>query len=980
MAFDGTLKFDTNIDKSGFEGGISKLGSIAKTGMAAVTGAITAAKGAIVALGKKAVEVGSGFESSMAQVIATMGVTKETVEDGVNSYELLKKAAAEAGESTTFSASEAAGALNYLALAGYSAAQAADALPSVLNLAAAGGLDLKYASDLVTDAMAALGIEATKENLTHFGDQMAKTASKANTSVAQLGEAILTVGGTAKSLAGGTTELNAALGVLANRGIKGSEGGTALRNMILSLSAPTDKAAGQLEALGVEVFDATGKMRPLNDVFKDLDKSLSKMTEGEKTQVLNTIFNKVDLKSAQALLAGCGDEFDALTAALASCDGAMSDMAQTMNDTLEGDMKSLGSKAEALGITVFDSLNTPLRDLAQLGGQYISQLTGALKYGGFGSAAYALGTALGDAVTQLTGYIPTLADLGVKVLSALVKGIISNAPALTDAALSTGMTLIEGIASITGDLLTLGAELLLSLAEGIIENLPSLLETAQTIITDLTDAFVTNLPLIISAGIDIITALADALSDNIDPIISSALTVITVLCNALFSGSNLKKLLDAGMKLLMSLSKAIIDNLPALIDSAVQILVFFCTELLAPDNITKLIEAAVGILTALFDALIDNIDLLIDAALQLILGLANGLIAAIPLLIEKAPVIIEKLVTALVDNLPMIIDAAIQLIGALAKAILENLHPILQAAVQIVFALIKGIVAAAPDLLMMIPQLIGELLAAIISSLPELYEGGVELVQSLIEGIVQMLGSLADAGIKLVTKFWDTLMNNAGKLLSAGKELFSQVKEGVMQKFDDAKQWGKDLIDNLVSGIKEKIGAVGEAAKGIANRIKSFLHFSVPDEGPLTDLPNWMPDMVSSLSKGITQNLWRVEDAVSKLSGVMVPTVDIDMPDVPARPRTPTVGAGALDTFRTLSTQGMTGMMQPSPTSSVINNSYTYNNTTTNTPASGPAQPAPVNVYARIEMDGDVIAEKLVDRVDTAQGESVTFDERGTAH
>ena len=216
MAFDGTLKFDTAIDQTGFKLGLDKIGSIAKTGMAAVTAAVTAASGAVAALGGYAVSVGSKFESSMAQVIATMGITKDTIEDGVNSYDLLKEAAAAAGESTTFSASEAADALNYLALAGYSAAQAADALPAVLDLAAAGGLDLAYASDLATDAMAALGIEASKENLTRFGDEMAKTASKANTSVSQLGEAILTVGGTAKTLAGGTTELNAALGVLAN--------------------------------------------------------------------------------------------------------------------------------------------------------------------------------------------------------------------------------------------------------------------------------------------------------------------------------------------------------------------------------------------------------------------------------------------------------------------------------------------------------------------------------------------------------------------------------------------------------------------------------------------------------------------------------------------------------------------------------------------------------------------------------------------
>ncbi|MEI3506556.1 MAG: phage tail tape measure protein [Anaerotignum faecicola] len=174
----------------------------------------------------------------MSQVAATVGMSVSEIHNGSEAYETLATAAKNAGATTKFTATQAAEALNYLALAGYDAGTSAEVLPSVLNLAAAGGLDLAYASDLTTDAMAALGIEASADNLTQFGDQMARASSKANYSVAQLGEAILTVGGTAKNLAGGTVELNTALGVLANRGIKGAEGGTALRNMILSLSAP----------------------------------------------------------------------------------------------------------------------------------------------------------------------------------------------------------------------------------------------------------------------------------------------------------------------------------------------------------------------------------------------------------------------------------------------------------------------------------------------------------------------------------------------------------------------------------------------------------------------------------------------------------------------------------------------------------------------------------------------------------------------
>ena len=270
---DGSVIIDIKGDSSAFQktlGGLSSLAGGALKGVGTAVGAATAAVGGLAAA---AIKVGSGFESSMSQVAATMGITTDEIANGSADFELLSQAAKDAGATTAFSASQAAEALNYLALAGYDATTAADALPAVLNLAAAGGLDLAYASDLATDAMAALGIEASGDNLTKFGDEMAKTASKANTSVAQLGEAILTVGGTAKSLAGGTVELNAALGVLANRGIKGAEGGTALRNVILSLSAPTDKAADAMSSLGLNVYDAAGNI--LTKLTAELKKRIS---------------------------------------------------------------------------------------------------------------------------------------------------------------------------------------------------------------------------------------------------------------------------------------------------------------------------------------------------------------------------------------------------------------------------------------------------------------------------------------------------------------------------------------------------------------------------------------------------------------------------------------------------------------------------------------------------------------------------------
>ncbi|MBO5568828.1 MAG: phage tail tape measure protein, partial [Clostridia bacterium] len=339
---DGSVIIDSRLDSSGFEKGLQNLGGIAQKGLGIVSTGIAAVSAGLTAAGGFAVKAGMSFDSAMSQVAATMGTT-------VDQIGVLSDVAKEMGATTAFSATEAAEALNYLALAGYDAATAADTLPAVLNLAAAGGMDLAYASDLATDAMSALGIEASNANLTEFGDKMAMTASKANTSVAQLGEAILSVGGTAKSLAGGTTELNTALGVLANRGIKGAEGGTHLRNVILALTAPTDKAAEAMKALGISATDSSGNMRPLNEILADFNTKMAGMSEAAKTQALNEIFNKTDLAAVQGLLAGVGDEWDKLAGSISNAGGAMQTMADTQLDNLEGDITILKSALEGLG-------------------------------------------------------------------------------------------------------------------------------------------------------------------------------------------------------------------------------------------------------------------------------------------------------------------------------------------------------------------------------------------------------------------------------------------------------------------------------------------------------------------------------------------------------------------------------------------------------------------------------------------------------
>lgn len=507
MANDGTVKIGVDVDEKEFKSGLSKLGKTAKVAL----GAATAAAGVFA---KSTIDAGMSFDKSMSQVAATMGKTVGEIQD-------LRDAALEAGSTTAFSATEAADALNYLALAGYDSATAADTLPAVLNLAAAGSMDLAYASDLATDAMSALGIEAGNENLTKFGDQMAVTASKANTSVAQLGEAILTVGATANMIAGGTTELNAALGILADNSSKGAEGGTRLRNIILSLAAPTDTAAEQLERLNVAVFDASGNMRPLEDILADLNSSMESFTSEDRAKAVSTIFNKTDIGDVNYLLSVSRDRWDELSAAIDGSQGSMQRMADTQLDNLSGDIVKFKSALEGAQIALSDQMEPALRSVTQLGAKAIKEFTDSIKTGSTDAIVDAALSMVDNLSASLEENLPTLIENGLTFLENFAASFRENAGLLVDS----------------------GIQLVLSLAHGLADSFPTIIEKLPGIVSDIAGVINDNAPKLLEAGLNLIIALGKGLIQAIPALIKNIPQIILAIVDVItaFNWMNLGK-------------------------------------------------------------------------------------------------------------------------------------------------------------------------------------------------------------------------------------------------------------------------------------------------------------------------------------------------------------------------------------------------------------------------------------------------------
>lgn len=544
---DYSITGDTRLDASGFNKGLSAM-SVAAGNL--ISGLTQAATGKLTELAKTSVGVGMSFQSSMSQVAATMGV-------GVDQIQNLTDKAKEMGSTTAFTATQAADALNYLALAGYDANKAAEVLPSVLNLAAAGGMDLAYASDLVTDAMASLNLEANKQNVDEFGNKLAKAASKANANVSQLGEAILTVGGTAANLKGGTTELTTALGLLANVGIKGAEGGTHLRNIILSLQSPTKDAREVMEQLGLEVYDTQGNMRQLDDILTDLNTVMAGMTQGQKDSVINALFNKTDLAAVNGLLTAQGEQWESLAQQIdaageaAGDSGAMAQMAETQLDNLQGSVTIMQSALEGLQLGIYDYLEPSLNEAAKWGSECFSTLTKALSEGGPEAMLQAAGQIISDLAASVTAQLPGLATSGTEiivqlaedivaatpamldaaagVMAALVQGIVDNLPSLIDSATKVIVQFTHYLSDHAGDLMDAGIQLLEQLIIGITDNLPQLITAAAELTAKFSAALISHLPDLLNCGAALLTTLVDGIIRSIENLGEAALACIAKL-------------------------------------------------------------------------------------------------------------------------------------------------------------------------------------------------------------------------------------------------------------------------------------------------------------------------------------------------------------------------------------------------------------------------------------------------------------------
>lgn len=398
-------------DIKSYEDAVSGLNSAISDVSGDLKGIVSAAAGAVAAVGtaavgavSKATEVGAGFEKSMSKVQAISGATGEDLA-------ALEQAAKNMGATTSKTASESADALSYMALAGWKTEEMLTGLEPILRASEAGEMDLATCSDLVTDSMSAMGVSVN--DLSHYLDVVAAAQSNSNTSMQQLLEAFVECGGSAHNFGLNVEDLSTVLGVMANRGIKGSEAGTALNSIFVNMLGSTKRTAEAMDTLGLSLYDQDGKMKDMTEVLKEMGNALETATDEQRNNLEAMLGGKTQITALQAMVNGLNGEYDALSETLYNCDGALMNTAKTMQDNLTGKVTEMQSALEGLGIDFYDYLEEPLKSAVQAATREIGNLSESVKNGQLAETIQRLAEQFGKLIEKTAKFA---ADKGIPAL------------------------------------------------------------------------------------------------------------------------------------------------------------------------------------------------------------------------------------------------------------------------------------------------------------------------------------------------------------------------------------------------------------------------------------------------------------------------------------------------------------------------------------------------------------------------------------
>ena len=714
----------------------------------------------VTALGTAAVKTAADFDSAMSKVAAVSGATGED-------FDKLKAKAREMGSKTKFSASEAAEAMNYMAMAGWKTEDMLSGIEGVMNLAAASGEDLATTSDIVTDALTAFGLSAQDSG--HFADILAAASSNANTNVSMMGETFKYCAPIAGALGFSAEDTAEAIGLMANAGIKGSQAGTALRTIMNNLSGDVKICGSSIGEVTIATTNADGSMRDLSDILADCRTAFSGLSESEKAAAAESLVGKNAMSGFLALMnAGEGD-INKLSSAIENCDGCAAGMAETMNNNLEGQLTILKSQLQELAIS--------------------------------------FGEMLMPAIRTIVGWIQKLVDWLNSMDEGTRKVIITVA--LVAAALGPVLIVVGKIISAIGTIMT------------IIPKLAGVINAAKGVFAAFNAVCAANPYVLIIAAIVALVAAFIYLWNNCEEFRQFWIDLwegIKEIAIAVWEA--LKAFFQAAWEAIKSTAETIWNG------------------------IKNFFQGLWDGIKAIFQTVVDAIKLIITTYFNIYKTIITTVLNAIKTVFTTIWNAIKTVVTTVVTAISTFLTTAWTVIQTTATTIWNAISSFFTN----IWNGIKNVITTAVNAI-----------KTVVTTAWNNIKNTVTSVGNAIKTAVTNLWNNVTSAVK-------TAMSNVFNAVKSG---FANVKDHITGLASQAFNWGKDLIMGIVNGIKSCISAVGDAVSAVADKIKSFLHFSVPDEGPLTDYEKWMPDFMKGLAKGIEDSKGVVTKAMDSLSADM---------------------------------------------------------------------------------------------------------------
>ena len=726
--------------------------------------------GVVTGLGTAAVKTAADFDSAMSRVAAVSGATG-------SDFDKLRDKAREMGAKTKFSATEAADAMNYMAMAGWKTEDMLSGIEGIMYLAAASGEDLATTSDIVTDALTAFGL--TAEDSGHFADVLAAASSNANTNVSMMGETFKYCAPVAGALGFSVEDTAEAIGLMGNAGIKASQAGTSMRSIMTNLTGDVKLSGAAIGDVTIATTNADGSMRSLSAILADCRVAFGGMTEAEKANNAETLVGKNAMSGFLALMNAAPEDIAKVSGAVNNCKDAAKNMADTMQDNLEGQLTILKSQLQELAISFGDLLMPAVRSI----------------------------------VSGLQGMVDVLNAMpdGVKQVIMII--------ALLAAALGPVLIIIGKVISAVGTIMT------------IVPKLAGVINTVKTAFGALNAVMLANPIAIVIAAIAALVAAFVYLWNTYEEFrqfwisLWESVKETAIQCWQAISAF-LSQAWEAIQNTAVSVWNGIRDFFSGLW-TGIQTL------------FTTVVNAIAGFLSGAWNAVEGTVVSVWNAISQFFTSVWNG---------------IRNVTSVVVNGIRSFLQSAWNGIRALITTVMNGIK-------SVVTAVWNGI-----------RSVITRVMNGIRSVVSSVWSGIRNTISSIVNGIKNTVSNAFHAmwsGIRsTISGIYNTIRDGLGNAVNYITSLASA-----------GWRWGADIINGIVNGIRSCIGAVAGAVTDVANTIRAHLHFSVPDEGPLTDFESWMPDFMSGLAEGIEKSRGMVKAAVNSVAADMVVSPQMAMAD-----------------------------------------------------------------------------------------------------